>query len=59
MQLKPSIKLIPSIKLNPSIKSYGVFPDGFNSFRRDRPGGRGGGVFLLVSQQYESHQPEE
>ena len=45
--------------LNPSIKSSEVFPDGFNSYRRDRPGGRGGGVFLLVSQLYESHQPEE
>ena len=45
--------------LNPSIKSSEVFPDGFNSYRRDRPGGRGGGVFLLVSQLYQSHQPEE
>ena len=45
--------------LNHSIKSSEVFPDGFNSYRRDRPGGRGGGVFLLVSQLYESHQPEE
>ena len=23
------------MKLNPSIKSYGVFPDGFNSYRKD------------------------
>ena len=45
--------------LNSSIKSSEVFPDGFNAYRRDRPDGRGGGVFLLVSQQYESHQPEE
>ena len=45
--------------LDPSIKSSEVFPDGFNSYRRDRPGGRGAGVFLLVSQLYESHQPEE
>ena len=45
--------------LNPSIKSSEVFPDGFNSYRRDRPGGKGCGVFLLVSQLYESHQPEE
>ena len=44
---------------DPSIKSSEVFPDGFNSYRRDRPGGRGGGVFLLVSQLYQSHQPEE
>ena len=42
-----------------SIKSSEVFPDGFNAYRRDRPDGRGGGVFLLVSQHYESHQPEE
>ena len=26
---------------------------------KDRPGGREGGVFPLMSQQYESHQPEE
>ena len=45
--------------LNPSIESLEVFPDCFNSYRRDRPCGRGGGVFLLVSQLYVSHQPEE
>ena len=45
--------------LNPSIEYFEAFPDGFNSYRRDRPGGRGGGVFLLVSQLYVSHQPEE
>ena len=45
--------------LNSSIKSSEVFPDGFNAYRRDRPDGCGGGVFLLVSQQYESPQPEE
>ena len=45
--------------LNPSIKSSEVFPDGFNSYRRDRPDGRRGGVFLLVSQLNENHQPEE
>ena len=45
--------------LNPSIKSAEVFPDGFNSYRRDRPDGKRGGVFILVSQQYDSHQPEE
>ena len=45
--------------LNPSIKSAEVFPDGFNSYRRDRPDGKRGGVFILVSQQYDRHQPEE
>ena len=32
--------------LNPSIKSAEVFPDGFNSYRRDRPDGKRGGVFI-------------
>ena len=45
--------------LNPSIKSQKVFPDSFNCYRRDRPNGSGGGVFLLVSKQYDSSQPEE
>ena len=45
--------------LNSTIKSGEVFPDGFNNNRRDRPDSKGGGVFILVSQQYESHQPEE
>ena len=35
------------------------FPDGFNVYRRDRPGGTGGGVFLLVSKQFDSSEPEE
>ena len=45
--------------LNPSITSQEVFPDSFNCYRRDRPKGSGGGVFLLVSKQYDSSQPEE
>ena len=45
--------------LNSTIKSGDVFPDGFNSYRRDRPDSKGGGVFILVSQQYDCHQPEE
>ena len=45
--------------LNSTIKSGEVFPDGFNSYRRDRPDSKGGGVFILVSQQYDSHQMEE
>ena len=45
--------------LNSSIKSQEVFPEGFNSYRRDRPAGSGGGVFILVSKQFHSSQPEE
>ena len=45
--------------LNSTIKSGEVFPDGFNSYRRDRPDSKGGCFFILVSQQYDSHQPEE
>ena len=45
--------------LNPSIKSQEVFPDSFNCYRRDRPKGNGGRVFLLVSKQYYSSRPEE
>ena len=45
--------------LNSSIKSSEVFPVGFNAYRRDWPYDRRGGVFLLVYQQYESHQPVE
>ena len=30
-----------------------------NCYRRDRPGGTGGGVFLLVSKQFDSSEPEE
>ena len=45
--------------LNPGIKSSEIFTDNFKCFRRDRPNGAGGGVFLLVSQQFESSEPEE
>ena len=45
--------------LNSSIKSQEVFQEGFNSYRRDRPAGSGGGVFILVSKQFHSSQPEE
>ena len=45
--------------LNPSIKSSEVFLDGFNCYPRDRPGGTGGGVFLLVSKQFDSSEPED
>ena len=48
--------------LNPGIKSLEIFPDNFKCFQRgsrDRPNGAGGGVFLLVSQELESSEPEE
>ena len=45
--------------LNPGIKSSEIFPYNFKCFRRDRPNGAGGGVFLLVSQEFESSEPEE
>ena len=45
--------------LSPDIKSAEVFPSSFNCYRRDRPKGQGGDVFLLVSNLYESEEPEE
>ena len=44
--------------LDPSIGSSEVFPPNFTSFRNDRRG-KGGGVFLLVSNKYDSQEPEE
>ena len=45
--------------LNPTIKCSKIFPDSFSCYRRDRPGGVGGGVFLLVSKPFDSSEPEE
>ena len=45
--------------LSPEIKSAEVFPPNFRIYRRDRPKGQGGGVFVLVSSLYESEEPEE
>ena len=45
--------------LSPEIKSVEVFPPNFTIYRRDRPKGQGGGVFVLVSSLYESEEPEE
>ena len=45
--------------LTPDIKSTEVFPPSYKCYRRDRVGGHGGGVFLLVSSDYESEEPEE
>ena len=42
-----------------TIKSGEVFPDDFNSYRRDRPDGKRGGVLILVTQEYDSYQREE
>ena len=46
--------------LDGSIKSSEGFPSDFNAYQRDRNmGTQGGGVFLLVSEQYQSNEPEE
>ena len=45
--------------LNPTIKSSEIFPDSFSCYRRDRPGGVGGGAFLLVSNVFDSSEPDE
>jgi hypothetical protein len=46
--------------LRPEIKSSEIFPPGFKVFRKDRTSGAGGGVgvFLLVSEKYNSSEPE-
>ena len=45
--------------LDSSVKSSEVFPPHFKSYRRDRSDGKGGGVFILVSDSYDSCEPEE
>ena len=46
--------------LDDSIKSSEIFPSNFRSYRRDcSTGARGGGVFLLVSDKFQSNEPEE
>lgn len=45
--------------LNQNISSSEVFPPDFTCYRNDRSSGKGGGVFLLVSNQYDSYEPEE
>ena len=45
--------------LNPSISSSEVFPPDFTCYRNDRSSGKCGGVFLLVSNQFDSYEPEE
>ena len=45
--------------LDGSIKSSEVFPSNFKAYRRDRTTGIHGGVFVLVSEQYQSNEPEE
>ena len=45
--------------LNPSISSFEFFPRNYISYRNDRRNKEGGGVFLLISDRYESHEPEE
>ena len=45
--------------LNPTIRDAEVFPERFKAYRRDRTDGKGGGVFLLISKEYDSSEPEE
>ena len=45
--------------LDSSVRSSEVFPLNFKSYRKDRADGtRGGGVFILVSDIYDSCEPE-
>ena len=53
------IVIVSESWLNPSISSSEVFPGNYISYRNDRSDGKGGGVFLLVSNKYESQVPEE
>lgn len=45
--------------LKPNINSAEVFPSNFKHYRKDRTTSEGGGVFLLISDKYESEEPEE
>ncbi|KAL3842089.1 hypothetical protein ACJMK2_020153 [Sinanodonta woodiana] len=45
--------------LKPAIKSPEVFPSNFKCYRKDRESREGGGVFLLISDKYESEEPEQ
>ncbi|XP_053389732.1 uncharacterized protein LOC128552710 [Mercenaria mercenaria] len=46
--------------LEDSVRSSEVFPPNFKPYRRDRQtGNQGGGVFILVSNTYESEEPSE
>ena len=45
--------------LNPDKGSSEVFPPDFTCYRNDRSRGKSGGVFLLVSSQFDSYEPEE
>ncbi|KAL8567466.1 hypothetical protein ACOMHN_010057 [Nucella lapillus] len=44
--------------LDSSINSNEVFPTGYVAYRRDRPSGKHGGVFILVSTKLESSQTD-
>ena len=57
--LQSDIVLGNELWLNPTIKSQEVFPEGFNCYRKHRPVGACGVVFLLVSKQYHSSLPED
>jgi exonuclease III len=45
--------------LDSSIQNNEIFPAGYEVYRRDRPTGNHGGVFILVSSRFESCQPQE
>jgi hypothetical protein len=45
--------------LDASVSSSEVFPRDYTVYRKDRNHGRGGGVFVLVSQKFNSEEPEE
>ena len=54
------IVIVTESWLDGSIKSSEVFPSNFRSYRRyHKTGAQGGGVFLLVSDKFQSNEPEE
>ena len=51
--------LIQSTNADIVIGSESWFPPDFTCYRNDRSRSKGGGVFLLVSNQFDSYEPEE
>ena len=54
-----NIAIVTESWLKPSVNSPEVFPPNFKCYRKDRLKTEGGGVFLIVSDTYESEEPEE
>ena len=54
-----NIAIVTESWLKPSVNSPEVFPPNCKCYRRDRLKTEDGGVFLLVSDKYESEEPEE